>query len=87
MFKPKQHVALEPAPQEHRLLWLSVPRAPGAVAAGMQRTAHIGECCLGPPPPGTDPTLWVPSSPLAPLRGPRWQMERAASEQSLKPEG
>ena len=69
MFQPKQHAALEQAPQEHRLLWLSVPRVPGTAAARMHAATYTARgprwgALLGAPASGTDPPLRVPQ--LAP---------------------
>lgn len=66
MFYPEQHAALERAPQEHRLLWLSVPRTPGAaVAAGTHTVTHSTHTqsrdpCSRTPLQVLTPPLWVP---------------------------
>lgn len=74
MFQPMRHAALERAPQEHRLLWLSVPRAPGAAAARTHAATHTAHsprwgALLGAPTSGTNPPFRVPQ--LAPCTSAR----------------
>lgn len=74
MFQPEQHAALERAPQEHRLLWLSVPHAPVAAAGRTRAVTHTTHsprwgALLGTPASGTDPPLQVPQ--LAPCTSAR----------------
>lgn len=95
MFYPEQHAALEQAPQEHRLLWLSVPHTPGAAAAvgthTVTRSTHSpGQGpLLGDTTSGTDPPLQVPQLNLGTSEGlqvcRKWSM--LLPEQSLTPEG
>lgn len=95
MFYPKQHAALEQAPQEHRLLWLPVPHTPGAAAAaGTHVVTHSTHSpgqgpLLGDLTSGTDPPPRVPQLNLGISEGlqlcSKWSM--LLPEQSLTPEG